>query len=76
MQTTVGLGQGQFKIALAGVANHADNVGRFAHLQVEPGLLTESDRHVMNTEWHEIGMGKASIERRKCAHTLRDVRKR
>ena len=50
LQTTVGLGQGQFKIAMAGAANHADNAGLFAHVQVDSRLLSESDRRVMNTE--------------------------
>ncbi len=50
LQTTVGLGQGQFKIAMAGASNHVDNAGLFAHVQVEQNLLSESDRRVMNTE--------------------------
>jgi len=50
LQTTVGLGQGQFKIAMAGAANHVDNAGLFSHMQVDSRLLSESDRRVMNTE--------------------------
>jgi hypothetical protein len=50
LQTTVGLGQGQFKVAMAGASNHVDNAGLFAHMQVDPGLLSESDRRVINTE--------------------------
>ncbi len=50
LQTTVGLGQGQFRVAMAGAANRVDNAGLFAHMQVDPTLLNESDRHVMNTE--------------------------
>ena len=50
LQTTVGLGQGQFKVAMAGAANHVDNAGLFAHMQVDQRLLSESDRRVMNTQ--------------------------
>jgi hypothetical protein len=50
LQTTVGLGQGQFKVAMAGATNHVDNAGLFAHMQVDQSLLSESDRRVMNTE--------------------------
>jgi hypothetical protein len=50
LQTTVGLGQGQFEVAMAGAANHVDNAGLFAHVQVDSRLLSESDRRVMNTE--------------------------
>jgi hypothetical protein len=50
LQTTVGLGQGQFKVAMAGATNRVDNAGLFTHMQVDPMLLNESDRHVMNTE--------------------------
>lgn len=50
LQTTVGLGQGKFSIAMAGASNHVDNAGLFAHLQVDPGLLSDSDRRVINTE--------------------------
>lgn len=49
LQTTVGLGQGKFKVAMAGAANHVDNEGLFAHMQVDSRLLSESDRRVMNT---------------------------
>lgn len=50
LQTTVGLGHGQFKVALAGAANHANNVGLFAHVSVDQSLLGETDRRVMNTD--------------------------
>ncbi len=50
LQTTVGLGQGQFKIAMAGATNQAGNAGLFAHMQVDSALLSESDRRVMNSE--------------------------
>jgi hypothetical protein len=50
LQTTVGLGQGKFNVALAGAANHASNSGLFAHVSVNPTLLADSDRRVMNTE--------------------------
>ncbi len=50
LQTTVGLGHGKFNVALAGAANRASNAGLFAHMSVNPGLLADSDRRVMNTE--------------------------
>ena len=47
LQTTVGLGRGKFKISPAGAANSANNTGLFEHIKVEPGLLAESDLHVV-----------------------------
>lgn len=49
LQTTVGLGQGQFKVSMAGARNHVDNAGLFEHMQVDDRLLDDSDRRVMNT---------------------------
>lgn len=49
LQTTVGLGQGKFKISMAGATNGANNAGLFEHVKVNPGLLSESDRLVMST---------------------------
>jgi hypothetical protein len=49
LQTTVGLGQGQFKVSMAGAKNHVDNAGLFEHMQVDDHLLSDSDRRVMNT---------------------------
>jgi hypothetical protein len=49
LQTTVGLGQGQFKVSLAGAKNFVDNAGLFEHMQVDDHLLSDSDRRVMNT---------------------------
>jgi hypothetical protein len=50
LQTTVGLTHGQFKVAMGGAVNQADNHGLFAHVAVDSNLLEESDRRVMNTE--------------------------
>jgi len=49
LQTTVGLGQGQFKVSMAGARNFVDNAGLFEHMQVDDHLLSDSDRRVMNT---------------------------
>lgn len=49
LQTTVALGQGQFKVSMAGAKNHVDNAGLFEHMQVDDHLLSDSDRRVMNT---------------------------
>jgi hypothetical protein len=49
LQTTVALGEGQFKVAMAGVKNRVDNAGLFEHMQVDSRLLNDSDRRVMNT---------------------------
>jgi hypothetical protein len=49
LQTTVGLGQGHFKVSMAGAKNHVDNAGLFDHMQVDDRLLSDSDRRVMNT---------------------------
>jgi hypothetical protein len=49
LQTTVGLGQGQFRVSMAGAKNHVDNAGLFEHMQVDNHLLSDSDRRVMNT---------------------------
>ena len=50
LQTTVGLSHGQFKVAMGGAINHAGNHGLFAHVAIDPNLLEESDRRVMNTQ--------------------------
>jgi hypothetical protein len=50
LQTTVGLTHGQFRVAMGGAVNQADNQGLFAHVAVDSNLLQESDRRVMNTE--------------------------
>jgi hypothetical protein len=50
LQTTVGLTHGQFKVAMGGAVNQAENRGLFAHLAVDANLLEESDRRVMNTQ--------------------------
>ncbi len=49
LQTTVGLGHGKFQVSLAGATNRANNAGLFAHVTVDPALLADSDRRVMNT---------------------------
>ena len=50
LQTTVGLGNGQFKVGMGGATNLANNSGLFSRVAVEPSLLAESDRRVLNTE--------------------------
>lgn len=50
LQTTVGLGNGRFKVALAGAANQADNAGLFRHVQFDPSVLGEREQRVFRTE--------------------------
>ena len=49
LQTTVGLGQGKFKVSMAGATNTANNAGLFRRVKVDPAVLSEPDRRVMNT---------------------------
>jgi hypothetical protein len=47
LQTTVGLAHGKFKVSAAGASNDTNNSGLFAHVKVEPNLLTDSERELM-----------------------------
>jgi hypothetical protein len=50
LQTTVGLGQGKFKVAMAGATNQGNNAGLFKHINVNPALLGEKEQRVLMTE--------------------------
>jgi hypothetical protein len=50
LQTTVGLGHGRFKVALAGATNQADNSGLFRDVRVDSTLLGEREQRVLKTE--------------------------
>jgi hypothetical protein len=49
LRTTAGLSQGQFKVSVGGVSNGASNAGLFDRVQVDPGLLGETEQRVMAT---------------------------
>ena len=66
LQTTVGLGHGQFRVAMGGAVNQADNAGLFAHLTVDSNLLAETDRRVMNT-------GKGPVNAKAFVNLVRKV---
>ena len=70
LQTTVGLGHGKFNVALAGAANRAGNAGLFSHVSVDPGLVADSDRRVMNTS-HGAVNAKAFV---RLVHKIVDGR--
>jgi hypothetical protein len=50
LQTTVGLGHGRFKVALAGASNQADNAGLFRNVRVDSTLLGEREQRVLKTD--------------------------
>ena len=50
LQTTVGLGQGKFKIAMATATNQGNNAGLFQHMNMNPALLGEKERRVLMTQ--------------------------
>jgi hypothetical protein len=49
LQTTVGLGRGKFKVSTTGASNDANNSGLFTHVKVEPNLLADAERRMMNS---------------------------
>jgi hypothetical protein len=50
LQTTVGLGQGKFKVSLAGATNQSNNAGLFKNVTVDPTLLGTREQRVMMTQ--------------------------
>ena len=50
LQTTVGLGHGRFKVALAGASNQADNEGLFRDVHVDTSLVGEREQRVLRTD--------------------------
>jgi hypothetical protein len=50
LQTTVGLGQGKFKVSMAGATNQANNVGLFKNISVDPTALGTKEERAMMTQ--------------------------
>lgn len=50
LQTTAGLGQGKFKIEMAGAVNQMNNAGLFKNMNVNPSLLSSRGKRVFMTE--------------------------
>ena len=49
LQTTVGLGQGKFKVSMAGAVNQSNNAGLFQHVTVDPTLLGTKEQRALLT---------------------------
>jgi hypothetical protein len=50
LQTTVGLGQGKFKVSMAGATNQSNNAGLFKNVAVDPSLLGTKEQRALLTE--------------------------
>jgi hypothetical protein len=50
LQTTVGLGQGKFKVQMAGAMNQTTNAGLFQHLTVDPSVLGSKEQRALLTQ--------------------------
>jgi hypothetical protein len=50
LQTTVGLGQGKFKVSMAGATNQANNAGLFKNVSIDPTLLGTKEQRAMMTQ--------------------------
>jgi len=50
LQTTVGLGQGKFKVSMAGATNQSNNVGLFKNMTVDPTALGTKEERAMMTQ--------------------------
>lgn len=50
LQTTVGLGQGKFKVSMAGATNQANNVGLFKNISIDPTALGTKEERAMLTQ--------------------------
>lgn len=50
LQTTVGLGQGKFKISMAGATNQSNNAGLFKNVSIDPSLLGTKEQRAMMTQ--------------------------
>ena len=49
LQTTAGLGQGKFKVAMASATNQANNAGLFKHVVINPSVLGTKEQRAMLT---------------------------
>ncbi len=50
LQTTVGLGQGKFKVSMAGATNQFNNAGLFTNVAVDPSLLGTKEQRALLTQ--------------------------
>ena len=50
LQTTVGLGQGKFKVFMAGAVNQSNNAGLFKNVSIAPSLLGTKEQRAMLTQ--------------------------
>ena len=50
LQTTVGLAQGKFKVAMAGAVNQSNNAGLFKNVSIDPSLLGTKEQRAMLTQ--------------------------
>ena len=50
LQTTVGLGQGKFKVSMAGAVNQSNNAGLFKSVTIDPTLLGTKEQRAMMTQ--------------------------
>jgi hypothetical protein len=50
LQTTVGLGQGKFKVSMAGATNQSNNVGLFKNMSVDPNALGTKEERALLTQ--------------------------
>ena len=50
LQTTVGLGQGKFKVQMAGALNQTTNAGLFQNLAIDPSLLGSKEQRALLTQ--------------------------
>ena len=50
LQTTVGLGQGKFKVSMAGATNQSNNVGLFKNMTVDPTALGTKEERALMTQ--------------------------
>ena len=50
LQTTVGLGQGKFKVSMAGAVNQSNNAGLFKNVTVAPAMLGTKEQRAMLTQ--------------------------
>lgn len=49
LQTTVGLGQGMFKVSMAGAVNQANNAGLFKNVSIDPSMLQTNEQRALLT---------------------------
>ncbi len=50
LQTTVGLGQGKFKVAMASAVNQSNNAGLFKNVEIDQSLLGTREKRALLTQ--------------------------